>query len=152
MGGEITCATSGSTLLATGLRAARLSLRPMPDRQSSSLIFRGLTSIVCALLCDGFAGCKSSLLVCSRCSHAAKAEFFFTGDSERSRFAPEVGRGRFTKGSLEDVSYLLILALLHAELTLLDTVPVRLDADELSSSEFVDLTELKRSGELFTGE
>ena len=75
-----------------------------------------------------------------------------TGDSERSRFAPVVGRGRLTKGSLEEVSYPLTLALLYAELTLLDTVPVRLGREELSSSEFVDLTELNRKGELFTGE
>lgn len=99
--GDISGTTSGSTLLATGLRAARLSLRPIPDRQSSSLILCGLTSIVCARLCDGFGVC-CTCSACSRCSHAANAEFFFTGDSERSRFAPVAGLGRVTNGSLAE--------------------------------------------------
>lgn len=81
---------SGAAFCVTGLKTLLLSLLPMPDRQSSSRIFFGETSIfgVDCWICSA----------CSRCSHFANAAFFFTGDSDRSLFP----LGRVTKGSLAE--------------------------------------------------
>ena len=92
------CFAGGLRFSATGLNTLLVSLLPNVARQSSSRTFLGDTSIFEGLRWSFVCSCSA----CSRCSHFANAAFFFTGDSDRSRFALVVVRVK--KGSLPGVA------------------------------------------------
>lgn len=136
---------SGVAFCVTGRRALLLSLLPMFERQSSSLIFFGDTSILVGDRCN----CCCSCSACSRCSHFAKAAFFLTGDSERSLLVPV----RVKNGSFEAAdSYPLKPGTLYPELALLLSVGWRLGMEDLSVSLVFERVEtVCRSGDDLVG-
>ena len=151
---------SGNVFGATAFSAPRPSVRPMVFLQSSSRTFLGDTSGPMVAfpfpsrpaLRAGL-GVSSSFCACSFCSrasHFANAEFFFTGLSLRSRFVGAL----LTNGSAEE-SYPLsrpVLCWLESLDAFLLTVPCRLGTDEPSVLLFEIVDRVWRSGDDFVGE